>query len=65
MTLQPGEDIGVEFHDLDQFIRFESGSGKVVLNGEEHIVKDDWAVVIPAGVKRHVINTSDNEEMRL
>jgi len=65
MSLLPGEDIGSEVHDLDQFIRFESGHGKVILNGEEHDVEDDWAVVIPAGVEHNVINTSENEKMKL
>jgi len=57
MCLQAGEEIGEEVHGLDQFIRFEEGKGKVILNGEEHVVKDDWAVVIPAGVSHNVINT--------
>ena len=65
MSLMPGEDIGTEVHDLDQFIRFESGKGKVVLDGVEHAVEDDWAVVIPAGVEHNVINTSSNEKMKL
>ena len=34
MSLLPGEDIGTEVHDLDQFIRIESGRGKVVLDGK-------------------------------
>jgi mannose-6-phosphate isomerase-like protein (cupin superfamily) len=65
MSLRPGEDIGSEVHDLDQFIRFEAGKGKVVLNGKEHDVEDDWAVVIPAGVEHNVINTSQDEKMKL
>ena len=65
MSLMPGEDIGTEVHDLDQFIRLESGKGKVVLDGVEHAVEDDWAVVIPAGVEHNVINTSSNEKMKL
>lgn len=65
MSLLPGEEIGTEVHDLDQFIRFESGRGKVILNGKETEVEDDWAVVIPAGVEHNVINTSDSEKMKL
>ena len=65
MSLLPGEEIGMEVHDLDQFIRFESGRGKVILDGEEKEVEDDWAVVIPAGVEHNVINTSDSEKMKL
>ena len=65
MSLLPGEDIGSEVHDLDQFIRIESGQGKVVLDGKEHKIEDDWAVVIPAGVEHNVINTSDSDKMKL
>ena len=65
MSLLPGEEIGMEVHDLDQFIRFESGRGKVILDGKEHEVEDDWAVVIPAGKEHNVINTSENEKMKL
>ena len=58
MSLEPGVEIGEEVHDLDQFIRFESGEGKVVLNGTEHKVQDGFAMVVPAGTKHNVINTS-------
>ncbi|MDX1708705.1 MAG: cupin domain-containing protein [Desulfobacterales bacterium] len=65
MSLLPGEDIGMEVHDLDQFIRIEAGRGKVILDGKEHEVEDDWAVVIPAGIEHNVVNTSDSEKMKL
>ena len=65
MSLLPGKDIGSEVHELDQFIRFESGSGKVILDGKEYEVEDYWAVVIPAGVEHNVINTSDSEKLKL
>ena len=59
MTLQPGEDIGLEVHrDHDQFIRVENGNGIVLLNGKEHELSDGSAVVIPAFVEHNVVNTS-------
>lgn len=59
MALKPGEEIGEEVHEEhDQFFRIESGQGEVVLNGEIHFVKDDFAIVVPAGVRHNVINTS-------
>ena len=65
MALQPGEDIGAEIHEEhDQFIRIESGSGKVILDGEETKVGDDYAVVIPAGAEHNLINTG-TETMKL
>lgn len=61
MSLNPGEEIGMEVHDLDQFIRVEDGSGTVVLDGVEHAIEDDWAVVIPAGTNHNVINTGEGK----
>ena len=65
MSLLPSEEIGMEVHHLDQFIRFETGEGKVILDGEEHKIGADWAVVIPAGTRHNVINTSVSEKMKL
>lgn len=65
MALQPGEEIGMEVHDLDQFIRLEAGKGVAVLDGVEHAIEDDWAVVIPAGTNHNVINTSPDTVMQL
>jgi mannose-6-phosphate isomerase-like protein (cupin superfamily) len=65
MSLSPGEEIGEELHDLDQFIRIEKGKGKAVLDAVEHKIEDDYAVVIPAGTRHNIINTSDDKEMKL
>jgi mannose-6-phosphate isomerase-like protein (cupin superfamily) len=66
MCLKPGEEIGMEVHDhVDQFFRFESGSGKVIINGEEHQVSAGWAVVIPAGAQHNIINVSKDKELKL
>ena len=59
MSIEPGDEIGEEVHGLDQFIRVEDGKGEVTLNGESHEIEDDWAVIIPAGVKHNVVNTGD------
>lgn len=59
MSLSPGEDIGEEVHDVDQFIRLEAGEGKAVLDGEEFEIEDDWAIVVPAGARHNIINTGD------
>lgn len=66
MTLPPRECIGLETHDThDQFIRVEEGNGVVRLDGEEHILHDGSAIVIPAGVKHDVLNTSSQAPLRL
>lgn len=58
MTLQPGEEIGDEIHDVDQFFRFEKGQGKVIIDGVTHDISDGFAVVVPASAKHNIINTS-------
>lgn len=66
MTLKPGEEIGLETHEEhDQFVRVEAGSGKVRLNDDEHPLSDGVSVVIPAGTRHNVINTSSTEPLRL
>lgn len=57
MNLAVGEEIGEETHHLDQFLRFEAGEGKVILDGVEHAVSDGSAVVIPQGTRHNVLNT--------
>ncbi|PIT94068.1 cupin domain-containing protein [Candidatus Falkowbacteria bacterium CG10_big_fil_rev_8_21_14_0_10_43_11] len=62
MSLKPGEEIGMEVHlNIDQFIRVESGTGKVIMNGEENAISDGFAFVIPAGTNHNVINTGDTQ----
>ena len=57
MSINPGEEIGEETHNgIDQFIRVEQGAGKVVLDGVEHDLPADFAVVIPAGTRHNVVN---------
>ena len=58
MCLQPGEEIGAEVHDeIDQFFRVEQGEGEVHIDGTKHKVKNDDAIIVPAGAKHNVVNT--------
>ena len=58
MTLQPGEEIGSEVHDgIDQFFRFEAGSGVVDIDGVENAVEDGSGVIVPSGARHNVRNT--------
>ncbi|WP_114226657.1 MULTISPECIES: cupin domain-containing protein [Sphingomonas] len=60
MSLAAGEEIGEEVHeDRDQFFRFEEGEGVVVIDGKENAVKEDVAVIVPAGARHNVKNTTD------
>lgn len=66
MALKPGEEIGMEKHDgTDQFIRIEAGEAKIILDGEERAVRDDFAIVIPAGTYHNVINSSSDKPLKL
>jgi mannose-6-phosphate isomerase-like protein (cupin superfamily) len=66
MSIQPGEEIGMEVHDdHDQFLRVESGSGVAILNGERHDLTDGVAVVVPAKVQHNIINTSRSAPLQL
>ncbi len=64
MSIEPGEDIGVEKHDdVDQFLRIEAGKGQVQAGKakskltEKVDVEEDWAFIIPAGTWHNVVNT--------
>lgn len=65
MSLKPGEEIGEEVHQLDQFLRVEAGKGKAVLNNVESLIEDGSAIIVPAGTKHNIINTSPDSEMKL
>lgn len=66
MTLQPGEEIGLETHDdTDQFIRVEAGRGKALIGEQEFDLQDGSAIVIPAGSKHNVWNPSPSEALKL
>ncbi len=66
MSLLPNEEIGMEVHpDNDQFFRFEEGSGKCIIDGNEYAVKDGDVVIVPAGANHNVINVSNTEDLKL
>ncbi len=66
MSIPVAQDIGEEVHDdVDQFIRIEKGSGQSVLDGVERDLTDGSVVVIPAGVRHNIINTSETEALKL
>jgi mannose-6-phosphate isomerase-like protein (cupin superfamily) len=66
MCLKPSQDIGMEVHkDNDQFFRFESGEGKVIIDDNEYAVKDGSAAIVPAGAEHNVVNTSNTASLKL
>src|SRR3989344_4848773 len=65
MSLAPNEDIGEETHDLNQFIRIESGEGTAIIDGEAHPLVDGSAVIIPKGALHNIINASSTAPLKL
>jgi mannose-6-phosphate isomerase-like protein (cupin superfamily) len=65
MCLRPNEEIGMEVHsENDQFFRFETGQGKCIIDGNEYVVGDGSAIIVPAGAKHNIINMSGSEELK-
>lgn len=63
MSIEPKHDIGLEVHeDHDQFLRVESGRGRVQMGPSkdnlsfDREVGDDWAILVPAGSWHNVTN---------
>jgi mannose-6-phosphate isomerase-like protein (cupin superfamily) len=65
MSLLPKENIGMEHHEADQFFRFESGKGQCIINGKKYNIKDGDSIFVPGGAEHDVINTSDEEDLKL
>ena len=71
MSIQPGDDIGLEAHpQTDQFLRLDGGRGRVQMGPAENQldfdqeVEDGWAILVPAGTWHNVTNIGD-EPIRL
>jgi mannose-6-phosphate isomerase-like protein (cupin superfamily) len=66
MSLKPKEEIGMEVHtENDQFFRFEQGEGKCIIDGTEYALKDGSAIIVPAGAKHNIVNTSATKSLKL
>jgi mannose-6-phosphate isomerase-like protein (cupin superfamily) len=65
MSLKPQEEIGTEIHGVDQFFRVEAGEGEVVLNNERHPIEDGDSIIVPAGTRHNVINTSKTKLLKI
>lgn len=59
MSIEPGDDIGEETHDVDQILVFVEGEGQSVLDGKRSQVKPGSMVQVPAGTKHNFINKGD------
>ena len=64
MSLLPGEEIGMEVHEVDQLLFIVKGEGHAVLDQVERPIEKGMVVCVPAGVHHNVIN-SDEQPMKL
>jgi mannose-6-phosphate isomerase-like protein (cupin superfamily) len=66
ITLQPGEEIGLETHvHGDQFFRVEAGTGEAILDGETLQISDGMVIIIPAGTEHNIVNTSTDQPLNM
>ena len=64
MSLEPGEEIGVEVHEVDQILYAVDGEGDAILDGVRHSFEKGMVVCVPAGVRHNFVNT-DDEPLKL
>jgi mannose-6-phosphate isomerase-like protein (cupin superfamily) len=57
MSVEPGDDVGEETHDVDQVLVFVEGEGQSVLDGERGRVAAGSLVCVPAGTLHNFVNT--------
>jgi mannose-6-phosphate isomerase-like protein (cupin superfamily) len=64
MSIEPGDEIGLEVHpNIDQFLRIEAGQARVTAGPAEDDLREtldvqaEWAFIVPAGTWHNVINT--------
>lgn len=66
MSIKSNEEIGEEVHEEnDQFFRFEAGAGQAIIDGNKYSVNDGDVVIVPAGAKHNIINTSSSSPLKL
>jgi mannose-6-phosphate isomerase-like protein (cupin superfamily) len=59
MSIEPGDEIGEETHEVDQVLVFVEGEGQAVLAGKKAKVAPGHLVEVPAGTKHNFVNTGD------
>src|SRR5688572_812492 len=64
MSIESGDEIGEETHDVDQVLAFVQGEGEAILNGQKSRIGADSLVAVPAGTLHNFINTG-KERLKL
>ncbi len=57
MSIEPGEDIGEEVHEVDQLLFFAEGQGVAILDGQRSEISANQLIVVPAGTRHNFIAT--------
>lgn len=66
MSLKPLEDIPEEIHhDGDQIINIVGGTALAKVNGKEYILSSGMIIMIKAGLKHYIKNTSSTQLLKL
>lgn len=66
MSLNPGENIGLETHtDVDQTFKIVKGSGKCIIDGTTYFISKGYSIFVKAGQQHDIINTSMTKKMKL
>lgn len=66
MSLKPLEEIPVEIHhNIDQFLRLEFGQANAYVGNKIFHLKADDVIIIPAGTKHRILNTSKTKKLKL
>ena len=58
MSLLPGEDIGMEIHNVDQTLVFVEGTGEAVIDDAKYEINPGDMFVVPMGSSHNFINTN-------
>ncbi len=59
MALRPGEEIGEEVHEVDQFIYAVMGEGEAIIAGRVMPIEKGDALCIPAGRLHNITNSGE------
>ncbi|MBP9827202.1 cupin domain-containing protein [Candidatus Saccharibacteria bacterium] len=67
MSIPAGSDIGLEVHHVDQFLRVEAGTGKLMTGPSQESqpveaeLSADMAVLIPSGTWHNIVNSGSDD----
>ena len=57
MSIEPGDDVGEETHEVDQILVFVQGEGESILDGRRGRIGEGTLVSVPAGTLHNFVNT--------